>query len=345
VKRLTLLILLIFTGQNFAQNLKNPIHLDLSKAHGFLVAQDITLNRIKMEYPSLALSARLAEAEFNSSFGTGSKNVEQALREMLKDRYSDFFGPKFQREMELMLHEQQITQDVAESFLAEVAARSKGEIPSPILETLLHYQFQAQPHAEFSRGFRSKYRTKGHPKSKGLDLQVEYPKSWASKEGQRPNVIQLFSNDNGRGLTSAVIMVRDIVKEANGALSRSEVRQLQTREGVKRMASDVFTKDFAQGIAEGASMKKVRDLKSTEMVLDNWPGVEVTFNGAVQRLNLEFEAHCTTYVVLYENYMIFLQFIVAQMPGESERSLQDDIRKFSPLFRSMANSLVIQSQY
>ena len=77
------------------------------------------------------------------------------------------------KQLDTTLKSQRISQDIAVQFLDEVESRAKGKIPSPILETLLNYQFKERPANEFARGFKRIYRTKGHRKAKGLDLQIE----------------------------------------------------------------------------------------------------------------------------------------------------------------------------
>lgn len=54
------------------------------------------------------------------------------------------------------------------------------------------------------------FRTQGHPKAKGVDFQVRYPASWRPAEGERPNIIQKFVSENGRGLESIMLVVKDI---------------------------------------------------------------------------------------------------------------------------------------
>ncbi len=211
-------IFIVLLSIAFSQNAvgkasKEPIHVDLTKTLGFIMGQRFSLNRIKAEYPTLSLQAKIAELEFNSSFGTSEKNIEKELKGLFKDKYSEFISI-MRKQLDDTLKSQQITQDIAVQFLEEVKLRAAGEIPSPILETLLIYQFKENPVNELLRGFKTIYRTEGHPKSKGLDLQIEYPRSWSKREGNRPNVIKYFSSNNGRGPAGALIMTRDLVKRS-----------------------------------------------------------------------------------------------------------------------------------
>ena len=330
----------------FAQNAiaKEPIYIDLSKTFGFIMGQRFSINRIKAEYPTLSSQIKMAELEFNSAFGSSEKNIEKELKDLFKDKYPEYIST-MKKQLDTTLKSQQITQDIAVQFIEEVKLRAAGEIPSPMLETLLIYQFKERPATEFSRGFKNIYRTKGHSKSKGLDFQIEYPRSWSKREGKRPNVIKYFSSNNGRGPAGALIMTRDLEKEAQGELTRQEINALQTLEGSKELALDLFSQSSLIEMADGMGMSNVRSINAKRIVIDRWPGAVLDFIGDAQRLDLNITMYNRMYIAIYKNYMIFLQCQVTKMPNETTEELRTKISQFEPLFRLMANSLVIQSQY
>jgi hypothetical protein len=326
----------------FAQASKKP--LDLSKTLGFVMGQRFNLNRIKVEYPVLSLKVQKAELEFESTFGIAEKNIKKSLRGLLKDKYPEFILT-IEKQLESALKTQQITRDIAVQFLDEVESRAKREIPSPMLETLLNYQFEERPADEFARGFKKIYRTKGHRKTKGLDLQIEYAKSWSKREGNRPHVIQFFSSNNGRGPAHALLMTRDHVKEAQGELTREDIKALNTLDGSKKLASEVFSENSLRQMANETGMANVRNINTKRIVIDHWPGAMLEFTGDGQRLDLTMTMYNRMYTAIYKNYMIFLQCQIGKLPGETDDALKTRISQFAPLFRLMANSLVTQSQY
>jgi len=240
---------------------------------------------------------------------------------------------------------QQIDQETAAQFLDEVESRAKGEVSSPMLETLLNYQYEHNPVDEVNRGFKTKYRTKGHPKAKGLDVQIEYPKSWSLREGNRPNIIQVFSSNNGRGPVYALIMTRDLIKEAQGELTHEEIRAIKTFEGSKELASELFSNSSLREMANGMGMTNVRNLTTKRILLDRWPGAMLEFIGDQQRLDINMTMYKRMYIVIYKNYMMFLQCEIAKLLDDTENTLRNRIAKFAPLFHFMANSFVIQNQY
>ncbi len=338
------MLVIAFAQNTFAKAPKKPLYIDLGKTLGFTMGQQFSLDRIKAEYPALSLQVKIAELEFNNTFGVAEKNIKNELNDILKGKYPEYIAA-MRKQLTPTLKSQRITQEIAAQFLEEVNLRATGKIPSPILETLLTYQFNKKPVNEFVRGFKNIYRTKGHLKANGLDLQIEYPKSWSKREGNRPNVIQFFSSNNGRGLASALIMIRDLVKEVQGELTRQEIEVLKTLEGSKELASEVFSENRLIEMTNGMGITNVRNINTKKIVIDGWPGAVLEFTGDGQRLDLTISMYNRMYIAIYKNYMIFLHCQVGKLPNETDDELKTKISQFAPLFRLIANSLVIQSQY
>ena len=64
---------------------------------------------------------------------------------------------------------------------------------------------EANGQGYFSAGKQS-FRTKQHPKAKGLDLQIDFPSGWLMEEGKRPNVVVIATSAAGKGLESCTIV-------------------------------------------------------------------------------------------------------------------------------------------
>lgn len=343
---LILMFVVVFAKNTFAEPIKKPLYIDLSRALGFVAGQNLSLDRIKDAYPALSLQIKKTKLEFNGAFGVSERNIKKELENILKDKYPKYIAA-MKRQLNITLKPQHITRNAADKFIKEVNSRAAGKLPSPILETLLSYQFKERPVNEFLYGFKNIYRTKDNLKAKGLDLQIEYVKSWSKREGNRPNVIQFFRSDNGRGPASALIMVRDIVKEAQAQseLPLQEIKAFMTFEGSKALALKAFSKNSLIEMANEMGLSNIRDINTKRIVIDNWPGALLEFTGDKQRLDTTITIYNRTYVAIYKNYMIFLQCLVAKSPNDTKDDLKAKILQFNPLFRLMANSLIIQSQY
>lgn len=339
------LLLPAVDAQTTTKQLVNaPLHIDLTKTLAFIMGQQYGLDQIRQKFPDLSLHVKKAELEFNSSFSNAEENIRKHLQEIFIERYFEYLS-ELQKQVEETLSSQQLTRDFASKFIAEVELRARGEIPSPMLEILLSYQFKNQPDKELQRGFKKIFSTKGHPKAKGLDFHIEYPKSWSSREGHRPNVIQFFSSNNGRGPVYAMIMTRDIIKESKGQLSAREIQSLKTPSGSKKFAAELFADEVLKEMPKGMGMTNVRDIKIKKIVLDGWPGAMLEFVGEQQRLDFTLTMFNRMYVALYKNYMVFLHCQVAKLPEDKEEEFNSRISAYVQLFHLMANSLVIQSQY
>ena len=185
---------------NRTQATSSPLHIDLTLSLGFIVAQQLSLEIITDNYPSLSPRVEFAHYKFNTSFGAAETNMRMALKDIHGDNYREVMST-IERSVRTKLRDMesnQISREMAVSYLDVIEARAEGAIVSPIFETLLHYQFMDNPAKEFVRGFREPYRTAGHPKSKGLDFQLEVPQSWPNIRFKRGATTGQFSSNFGR---------------------------------------------------------------------------------------------------------------------------------------------------
>lgn len=179
------------------------VFTEMNRAYGFCEGQSFSLNRVQREFPELQNSVKIAQLDWSAVFGKSCERVEERLGWLLADKW-DAHKEKIQTSLNENLTKTQVSRNEAIAFLEIVKKRAKGEIPSPMLETLLIFNpdFIANPVAEMSQGFKRTFRTENHSKAKGIDFQIEYPMSWTAKEGVRPNIIQNIKSDNGFGMNS-----------------------------------------------------------------------------------------------------------------------------------------------
>ena len=320
------LVLAANTQTVVAQTIEDPLYKDLSRTLGFVMGQRFTLNIIKTEYPNLALLVQVAESEFESSFSNAEKNISYALQEMLEEEYPEFLET-LEKQGSALISSQQFNQEVATNFIAEVELRARGEIPSPILETLLIYQFIDWPMEEFTLGYNRVFRTKNHPKAKNVDFQVRYPISWRPEEGERPNIIQKFTSENGRGLEGFSLMVMDIPLPPDYTITEQDL-------------DDFFVESELKGmVPEGGKF-----ISAKPIVLDKHKGAMILCDSTVQRVDMTITTRILMFITIYEKKMIWINCFVSALPGE-ESELQERFNRFEPLFKMIANSFIIQEQY
>jgi len=196
-------------------------------------------------------------------------------------------------------------------------------MPSPILETLLTYQFIDWPMEEFTLGYNRVFRTKNHPKAKDVDFQVRYPISWRPEEGERPNIIQKFTSENGRGLEGFSLMVMDIPIP----LTEQDL-------------DDFFVEIELRGMTpEGGKF-----ISAKPIVLDKHKGAMIIYEYTGQRVDITITTRNLWFITIYERKMIQIFCSVSALPGE-ESELQERFNRFEPLFKMIANTFIIQEQY
>jgi hypothetical protein len=319
----------LFCQPALAQQIKSPLPQDLSRAYVYYSTQKLGIEKIKKDYPVLVAEAMKAQAEFDIVFGSSYKNIKKELQRMLGQRWTEYEN-KMQRQILNSLGSYSVSAAQAAALIREVRLRATGQIESPVLETLLTYnpEFQRNPAEEFLRGFTKTYRTKGHPKAKGIDFQIQYPKSWRAKEGKRPNVIQLIISENGRGLDGIVLMVRDLPLPPGYSMTEQDLNDLFSQRSLKEM------------VPNGASL-----VTAKTVVLDNHKGGMIVFDQTHQRIDVKVSVRSVQFITVYGNKMIFVQFMTRPPPGGSHLDLNDRFRKVELLFKLVANSFVIQSQY
>ena len=300
---------------------------ELSQAYGYCLGQQYSIERIKKEYPNLSQNASIAQLEFDRTFKPSYDNIAGNLRKLMKTKWA-----AYEKDMASNIHKMSFSRPLseaqAEAFLQEVRSRAKGNIETPVIETLLtnHPFFQKNPGEEFARGFVKTFRTGSHPKTKGVDFHIQYPMSWRAKEGQRSNVIQIMTSENGRGRDSIVLMVKDIPLPAGYQISNKERDEFFTEAALKEMAP------------EGAKL-----IKAQPIVLENLKAGMMVFDQEMQRIDQTILMRNLHYILLVRDKLVFVQCMTGEI-SKSRSAVVDRFNKMEPLFKLIGNSLVIHNR-
>jgi hypothetical protein len=166
-----------------------------------------------------------------------------------------------------------------------VKKRAKGQIHSPVLETLLSYNslFQKHPEEEFRQDFIKTYRTSQHPKAKGIDFQIEYPASWKANDGIRPNVIKHIQSKNGYGPDFIAIMAKDISLPKGYKLSKGDIEEQFSYDELKDM------------IPSGASF-----IDAKSVILDRQRGGILIYEQVGERLEKVLMIRTLSFITIYQ---------------------------------------------
>jgi hypothetical protein len=326
--KLTILLssLLLFVFVNFSQSdveIKEPKYVVASIAFGFLSAQKNHLTYIENQFPSLQLDVIKARISFDVAFGKAEEEISEYLEEVMGT--SNF---KIFKDTSLMLNlatnqSEIITPEIAKEFLWLVEKRAGGNIPSPILETLCAFNFKDFPEHEFIFGFTSRFNTKDHPKAKNTHWSISVPISWSKEEGSSPNVINKFTSDLGYGEELVLLMVRDLPNAKN--LSKAEIESIYTES------------NFRMTMPKGATF-----ISFSKSTFDSIPGGIVEMEEVLGSLDSQRKMRILQYSFIHKNKTHVIQCSVSSKNITEDLSVK--MARFKPIFKKIANSVVVNEQ-
>jgi len=210
-------------------------------------------------------------------------------------------------------------QEYVDRGFAYVNFFTQDEISTPVNEYLMIDQNPDAPEIEFINGFNKVILTKGHPKSKGLDLQVRVPNSWSIQEGDRPNIIKKAVSQNGKGFEMVMLLVSDL--------------------GTTTISSTLFTSELMkQFIPKGGKY-----ISGKKVTLDRIEGGMIEFEQIVTQIDIKLKVRGLFFIIPFKTKLVQIQCFTGGR--ENELNIEALSEKFRPLFRMIANSLVISNQY
>lgn len=309
-------------GVNIVKSKSQEIN-KLSRTFGYLKSQEYSLDLIRQTFPELEKEVLKSELEFEISFKNASTRIDKRLRVVLGSEFQTFES-QLSDQLKLLISSN-ITKEIALQFIQEVRNRAKGNIESPVLETLLTYQFIEAPENEFLRRFIQTYSTQNHPKSKGVTINYKLPNSWEEQEGDRPNIIKKYISENGDGKEIVMLMVKDLELSSEDELSQSELYDFFSESSLKELVPE--NNEF---------------ISAKNIILDNYTGGQIIYRSIHKRLDLTFDFQSIQYITIYNGKVIYLNCMVY---AKSPEELSERFELFYPLFRQMANSLILIDQY
>lgn len=323
------LLLYIFTSDVYGQtidNLKNPKFKRVNEAYGYILGQEYSLALINKKFPVFEMNVLKAQMSFNSNFGKSKNGMKKYLSEYFGQNEFKIYEEKLIGEINNLLGRQIFTEEIATHFISEVESRANGNIVSPVLETLLSFQYYDRPHDELTSGFTTTFKTKGHLKSKNTDWQIKIPKSWKAEEAERPNIIQKFTNDYGAGDHSIMLMVKEIPIPKGHNLTKEEIKDLFTVKEMKNL------------VPEGGNF-----ISFTNMALDNHIGGMLEYEQTTTRLDIKIKIRAVQFLLIRGNKMYMVHCSVSSEMSHSDLSLE--INKYMTLYKLVANTIIVNDQY
>jgi len=325
MKAFFLTLLLCFSPTVDAIDLNKSVEVGegLAASYGYVFAQDLALAKIQEEFPQLGQRANSVRAQFLLKFPSAEK-MRSALLQVLGDDILSEIERRMIPQLQSQVLEQEYSFEMSKQFLDLVKRRSRGEIEEPILDWLLTVRFLNNPSAEVRAGFKSRFESKGHDKSQGLDLVLSVPKSWKPAEGERPHVVQKWVSQVGHGPQMLMLIIND-----TEGYTPSDI-ELQN--------------EISNGLAEDITPPGFHLLEDNAITLENRTVLRMRLLGKQERLDISLQMYATWYVLFYRGKMITLQCMASSLEG-SNTHLDQDGEVVDDLCQVFANSLVLNTEY
>lgn len=319
------LLLFVFLPTTvFALNANPTSVKGMAQAYGFVLGQEYSLSRIAKEFPELTGDVELARAQFGSTFPDIKTKLETQIKQAMGEKPFQETATNLRTKLRETLGRQQITSDVAASFLKQIKARSKGEIESPVLEYLLAVGYSANPVGEFADGFRQRYQTDGAGKSQGIKLNLQLPRSWAGKDGERPHIVQKWVSENGTGL---------------------EMIHLDIRDG---QGYNPTKKEMEEFVSSGESKNSVPDgstyVASGNFTLEKQTGYWLQMAMPLERAGMKIYQDVLMYQFFFRGKVIGIM-CQAGGPENEKPKVNVAFKRIRPLCQQVLNSIVLTQAY
>lgn len=187
---------------------------------------------------------------------------------------------------------------------------------------------QQDDYREYASGNKAKYFTKDHPKAKNVNISIEYPSSWKSAEGERPNIVQKFSGDPSDGITKMALI---IIKDTPKILSFLPAEE---------MAKEAFSSEaLHEMVPPGGSY-----INGEMTKYDGQIGAWMIYSTVSERAGMTMKMYSLQHMFFYERKMIAVQCMVGGLE-QGKESLYGVFKEYLPLFQQIGNSIVIHDKW
>lgn len=170
--------------------------------------------------------------------------------------------------------------------------------------------------------------TTGHPKAKGVGMQIDFPASWSIEEARRPNTVAIAVSQGGRGLENCVVTVHSVDQLGwDRAVVAAETSQsFATPVRLQRVAKDNGGRLLAGGAAN----------------IEGYPSRWVEVMPDVTRDGRGFTPFLL-YQILYKDRVIGL--LCGAGATEADEALAKFRRLSGTTFRLVVNSILIPERW
>ena len=321
VNKIICILLISSSFISYSQAQKQEKGIAASSVWGFFTGMEISLETIYEYEPELRTEINELNFLKTSNFPNSKKNAYSYLQ-----NETDYLR-SYEKKLDSLKTDWKInsiltSKDERIEFLKKSKNYLKGNIPSPMLENILSFEYQNQPHKEFVNGYTYTFNTKGHKKAKNTEISIDIPKSWTAREGRQPNVIQHFTSDCGNGHYAVNIMALEM------PFSTDEINNLSIDE-VNLLYKEIFTEEYAKNFIDG------KFISFKPMNIAGRAGFLVVFEKIAEQMGVKIKMINNMYVFSDLTHLHFVNCY------NSSENLEENSNSINGLFFMIVNSIVV----
>lgn len=181
---------------------------------------------------------------------------------------------------------------------------------------------------QFMSGDRATYTSADNPKAKGVELSFDYPVSWEGQAGKRPNVVQLVTSENGRGLESCLLLIKDIPMPVGHTVTPQDVAELFETSELKD-----YTPSGSQFIT------------GAKTTIDGQPVAWIHSVHEIDRAGIQIRMMSITYPVYFDKKLITFSCSISGRATTPMEAFEARYKEYLPLFQLIASSIVIHTKW
>ena len=175
------------------------------------------------------------------------------------------------------------------------------------------------------------YSTSGHPKAKGLVVTVKYPVGWEAAEGERPNIVQKFSEKRSDGLTRMAGLAIHHLPEEMARIPQDELyAELSSMGNPAQELKEMFPPN-------------ARIMSASVTKYDGAPGLLCVYVMQRERAGFRFEMHTVQHMVFHRGKLLLFECSVGGLAGST--GIPSLFQESQRLFIMMGNSIVLQDKW
>lgn len=288
-------------------------------AMGYVIGQDESLNLIGARFADLKAPAEGARTGFGAAFPDIQSRLYQRLVAQIGADDAQAVEASMRADLREQVAASPLTQDEARAYLAQVAARSRGEIPTPVAEFLLSARYAGDAAQEMADGHLREARFASADNARGVNVRLDLPRSWKATSGQRPEILRRWVSEFGTGSDTTVLDVRP----GDAAISHATLEDLVARGELQGMAP------------VGATVQDAGAL-----VLRTRPALRLRWDQLTERSGVPVYIAATMYQVFAHDDVLSLMCMSAGTP-ESKATVRAAAERLAHACRVVAESMQV----